>query len=138
MSDTTAGIRVNAQTTFSSHMDHLAAGRGTDWVNLFTEDAVLEFPYAPKGYPSRVAGRPALLAHLEGFSKTFQVEFTELHYYETVDPSLVIAQLKCTGSALATGRPYDQTYLSVVETKDGLISRYVDYWNPQVVTDAVA
>ncbi|WP_089158224.1 nuclear transport factor 2 family protein [Micromonospora sp. NBS 11-29] len=138
MSDTAADVRVTAQKTFSSHMAHLAAGRGTDWVNLFTEDAVLEFPYAPTGYPSRVVGRDDLLAHQEGFSKTFRVEFTELHYYETVDPSLVIAQLKCTGLALATGRPYNQTYLSVVETRDGLISRYVDFWNPQVVMDAVA
>lgn len=129
--------RVAAQATFSSHMEHLAAGRGRAWVDLFTEDAVLEFPYAPAGYPRRVTGHRDLLAHMERFSASFRVEFTELHFYETVDPALVIAQLKCVGAAVETGRPYDQTYLSVVEMKDGRIDRYVDFWNPQVVTDAL-
>ncbi|MFG1607848.1 nuclear transport factor 2 family protein [Actinoplanes sp. NPDC049265] len=131
-------VRVTAQKTFSSHMDHLAAGRGREWVDLFTEDAVLEFPYAPEGYPARITGRKELLKHMEGFTSTFRVEFTQLHFYETVDPSMVIARLDCVGVARDTGRPYNQSYLSVVETSDGKISRYVDYWNPLVVLDAVS
>ncbi|BCJ56095.1 putative PhzA/B-like protein [Actinoplanes sp. NBRC 14428] len=131
-------VRSGAQQAFLRHVELLGAGRGAEWAELFTEDGVLEFPYAPQGYPRRVAGRRDLLAHQEGFARTFRVEFTGVRFHETVDPALVIAELECDGVALATGRPYRQKYISLVETRDGLISRYVDYWNPQVVAEALA
>ncbi|HEX6340235.1 nuclear transport factor 2 family protein [Umezawaea sp.] len=134
---TTDSVRTTAQRTFRTHLEHLAAGRTAEWAELFTEDGVLEFPYAPKGYPSRVVGREGLAGHLRGFSENFRVDFTDLRFHETVDPSLVIAELKGTGVALATGRPYDQTYICVVETEGGRISRYVDFWNPLVVAEAL-
>ncbi|MGN9787806.1 nuclear transport factor 2 family protein [Nonomuraea sp. ZG12] len=143
MSDTvstpqsTDSVRAAAQQTFRNHLDHLAAGRIAEWGELFTEDGVLEFPYAPKGYPARIVGRQELRGHLRSFSENFRVEFTDLRFHETVDPSLVIAELKSEGVALATGRPYNQTYISVVETKDGRFSRYVDFWNPQVAIEAL-
>ena len=129
--------RTAAQEVFGSHLDLLAAGRNAEWADLFTEDAVLEFPYAPTGYPARVVGKRALLEHAESFSENFRVEFTDLRFHDTVDPALVIAELKGKGVALKTGRPYDQTYICVVETEGGRISRYVDFWNPQVVADAL-
>jgi ketosteroid isomerase-like protein len=134
---TTDSVRAAAQQTFRTHLDHLSSGRIAEWADLFTEDGVLEFPYAPKGYPSRVAGKEDLAGHLRSFTENFRVEFTDLRFHETVDPSLVIAELKGRGVALGTDRPYDQTYISVVETEDGRISRYVDFWNPQVVADAL-
>jgi ketosteroid isomerase-like protein len=36
-----------------------------------------------------------------------------------------------------TGKPYDQRYISVIEHRDGKIVRYVDYWNPQIVAEAL-
>ncbi len=62
---------------------------------------------------------------------------TDVRIHETVDPTLVIAELKSEGVALETGRPYNQTYISVVETVDGKISRYVDYWNPLIAMEAL-
>ncbi|MGA5117291.1 nuclear transport factor 2 family protein [Streptomyces pseudogriseolus] len=61
----------------------------------------------------------------------------DVRIHETVDPTLVIAELRCEGVALKTGRPYNQTYISVVETRDGRIGRYVDYWNPLVAMEAL-
>jgi ketosteroid isomerase-like protein len=133
----TDSVRAAAQQTFRSHLDHLSAGRFAEWVDLFTEDGVLEFPYAPKGYPAQVAGKQDLLGHLKSFSENFRVKFTDLRFHETTDPSLVIAELKSEGIALGTGRPYNQTYISVVETENSKISRYVDFWNPQVAAEAL-
>jgi len=132
-----ARVRAAAQQTFRDHLGHLASGRSLEWGELFTQDAVLEFPYAPHGYPTQVVGRDKLRGHLDGFSATFRVEFTDLRFHETVDPTLVIAELKSKGVVLASDRRYDQTYICVVETAEGKISRYVDFWNPQVVMDAL-
>jgi uncharacterized protein len=88
--------------------------------------------------PQRVAGRAALLEHMRRFPETFKVEFVGLVFHETVDPSLVIAEFRSTGTALPTGKPYEQTCISVVRTdEDGLITHYLDYWNPLVAIAAL-
>ncbi|EMF28609.1 nuclear transport factor 2 family protein [Streptomyces pseudogriseolus] len=133
----TTPTRTAARQAFLDHLDHLAAGRVDEWAELFTEDGVLEFPYAPPGYPARLQGRDELRAHMAAFPKAFRVEMKDVRIHETVDPTLVIAELRSEGVALETGRPYDQTYISVVETRDGRISRYVDYWNPLVAMEAL-
>ncbi|GAA2445589.1 nuclear transport factor 2 family protein [Streptomyces glaucus] len=143
MADTTSApqrddaVRAAARQVFRDHLDLLTAGRVEEWVELFTEDGVLEFPYAPKGYTTRLVGRQELLAYISNFPKAFRLRMTDVRIHETVDPSLVIAELKSEGVALETGRPYDQTYISVVETVDGRISRYVDYWNPLIAMEAL-
>ena len=53
-------------------------------------------------------------------------------------PSLAIAEFRSKGTALPTGKPYEQTCISVVRTDgDGLITHYLDYWNPLVAIEAL-
>ncbi|MFC9114817.1 MULTISPECIES: nuclear transport factor 2 family protein [Streptomyces] len=129
--------RAAARQVFLDHLDLLTSGRAEEWTELFTEDGVLEFPYAPPGYPTRLQGRGELFAHIANFPKAFRLEMKDVRIHETVDPTLVIAELRSEGIALETGRPYNQSYISVVETVDGKISRYVDYWNPLVAMDSL-
>lgn len=131
------GIRAGAQRAFENHLAYLSSGRIREWVDLFTEDGILEFPYGPKGFPAKVAGKEELYEYMKNFPEHFKVEFIDLHFHGTTDPALVIAEFKSRGTALGTGRPYDQTYISVVETKGGRISRYVDFWNPLVGMQAL-
>jgi len=133
-----ANRRAAAQHTVAEHLRLTAAGRTDEWVTLFAPDAVLEFPYAPAGVPRRVTGRDALFAHMSHFPETFDVEFVDLVFHETVDPSLVIAEFRSTGAAVPTGKPYEQTCISVVRTDDdALITHYLDYWNPLVAIEAL-
>jgi ketosteroid isomerase-like protein len=130
--------RAAAQHAVVEHLRLTAAGRTEEWVELFAPDAVLEFPYAPAGVPRKVTGRDALVAHMSGFPETFDVEFVDLVFHETSDPSMVIAEFRSTGTALPTGKPYEQTCISVVRTDDeGLITHYLDYWNPLVAIEAL-
>ncbi|MEV6560478.1 nuclear transport factor 2 family protein [Nocardia sp. NPDC051756] len=133
-----ANRRAAAQHALSEHLRLTAAGRTDEWVQLFAPDAVLEFPFAPTGVPRRVTGRDELLAHMSSFPDTFDVEFVDLVFHETVDPSLVVAEFRSTGTALPTGKPYQQTCISVVRTDDdALITHYLDYWNPLVAIEAL-
>ncbi|MDP4073989.1 nuclear transport factor 2 family protein [Acidovorax sp. A1169] len=130
--------RAAAQHTLAEHLRLTALGRVDEWVKLFSPDAVLEFPFAPAGVPQRVTGRDALVAHMSNFPKIFDVEFVDLVFHETVDPSLVIAEFRSTGTALPTGKPYEQRCISVVRTNDeALITHYLDYWNPLVAIEAL-
>ncbi|MEV6031721.1 nuclear transport factor 2 family protein [Nonomuraea sp. NPDC052116] len=133
-----ADRRAAAQHTVAEHLRLTAAGRTDEWVALFAPDAVLEFPFAPAGVSRRVTGRDALLAHMRSFPETFDIEFVDLVFHETVDPSLVIAEFRSTGTARPTGKPYQQRCISVVRTDDdALITHYLDYWNPLVAIEAL-
>ncbi|RSM46430.1 nuclear transport factor 2 family protein [Amycolatopsis balhimycina DSM 5908] len=130
--------RSAAQHAVAEHLRLVAAGRIAEWVDLFTPDGILEFPYAPAGVPRQVRGRDALLAHMSQFPDTFDVRFVNLVFHETTDPATAIAEFGSTGRAVATGKPYEQTCISVVYTDDtGRIIRYVDYWNPLVAIEAL-
>lgn len=136
--DDAASRRAAAQRTLAEHLRLTAAGRLDEWAELFAPDAVLEFPFAPAGMPRQVKGREALAAHMANFPKMFDVEFVDLVFHETIDPSLVIAEFRSTGTALPTGKPYEQTCISVVRTNgDALITHYLDYWNPLVAIEAL-
>jgi ketosteroid isomerase-like protein len=133
-----ASRRAAAQHAVAEHLRLTAAGCTDEWVKLFAPDAVLEFPFAPAGVPRRVTGRDALLEHMSHFPETFDVEFVDLVFHDTVDPSLVIAEFRSTGTAVPTGKPYEQTCISVVRTDDDArITHYLDYWNPLVAIEAL-
>lgn len=125
-------IRAAARQTFKHHLEYLSSGRIDEWVNLFTEDGVLEFPYPPTGTPDYFKGHAALYDYMQHFPETFRLKFVNVRFHETVDPALVIAQFNSEGIAISTGKRYDQTYISVVETRDGKISHYKDFWNPLI------
>lgn len=130
--------RTAAQRALTEHLRLTAAGQVEDWLDLFTADAVLEFPFAPAGVPARLQGREALSAHMTHFPENFDVEFVGLEFHETTDPDRVVAEFRSVGHAVPTGKPYEQTCISVVYVDaSGLITRYVDYWNPLVALEAL-
>ena len=127
-----------AEETFKKHLHFLSNGNITEWVNLFTEDGILEFPYATKGYPKKIQGRDNLMEYMVNFPNHFKVKFINLHFHPTGNPNLVIAEFNSDGIAIETGNPYLQKYISVVTTNnDGEILKYVDFWNPIIAMEAL-
>ncbi|UZT99198.1 nuclear transport factor 2 family protein [Chryseobacterium fluminis] len=131
-------IKSLAQNTFKNHLDFLSSGQIEKWVDLFSEEGVLEFPYGPADFPKLVQGKTELYDYMKNFPKHFKVDFENLHFYATEDPTLVIAEFTSTGTAISTGKPYNQKYISVVHTnEEGKILKYVDFWNPMVALEAM-
>lgn len=130
-------IRARARQTFKHHLEYLSSGRIPEWVNLFTKDGVLEFPYPPTGTPDYFKGHAALYDYMQHFPETFRLKFVNVRFHETADPALVIAEFNSEGIAISTGKSYNQTYISVVETRDGKISHYKDFWNPLIGMEAL-
>ncbi|WP_343748639.1 nuclear transport factor 2 family protein [Fluviicola sp.] len=131
-------IRNAAQETFKNHLEFLSSGRIEQWVDLFKEDGILEFPYGPKDFPKLVSGKKELFEYMKNFPNHFKVQFDNLHFHATEEPTLVIAEFTSDGHAISTGKPYIQKYISVVTTDNqGKIIRYVDFWNPMVALEAI-
>ncbi|MDO3676204.1 nuclear transport factor 2 family protein [Paenibacillus ehimensis] len=109
------------------------------WIELFDDNVVFEFPYAPDGYTRKLEGKSALYQYVKELPGIIEIDlFTAPAIHQTLDPNVFIAEFGVkAGRAVKTGKPYLQTYISVIETKDGKIMHYKDYWNPLTVLTAL-
>lgn len=122
--------------------DHLALiGKDTEaWINLFAEDAVVEFPYASAlNTPERFEGKSAIYNYMKKMVPQMQdLVFTNVREYQTSNPNVLIAEVHGEAKIVATGRHYRQDYVMRLETKDGKIVHYREYWNPVPFINAMS
>ncbi|MDT0612961.1 nuclear transport factor 2 family protein [Streptomyces lancefieldiae] len=106
------------------------------WVALWAEDGLMEFPFAPDGWPKRLEGREAIAAYMRPYPDHIDLhDFPEVRIHETTDPETVVVEMRGVGRLVETGRPLDMTYIAVVTVRDGLFTSYRDYWNPLAVAE---
>lgn len=108
------------------------------FAGLWSEDGVLEFPFAAPGYPARVSGRIAIAEYLRDYPSIVDVrEIAERRVHQTVDPAVVVAEFDATGVVVATGSPYLMRYIAVITVRDNEIHCYRDYWSPLAAAEAM-
>jgi uncharacterized protein len=108
--------------------DHLAA------------DIVMELPFAPTGYAREHVGKDAAVKFQRAAARSFSTfSMTIDRILETTDAHVVVAEHHSDGVAATSGRPYRNRYLTIFELDDaGLVRRWTEYYDPNVVTDAFA
>ncbi len=114
-----------------------AQQRWDEWIDLWAEDGVLEFPFAPPGRRGRYVGKSDILAYMKplaGRMTSMELDYFRVH--PMLDPAMSCLEMAVKGKIAATGAPYHQTYISIVETKGGKLTLYREYWNPIVSMDA--
>jgi ketosteroid isomerase-like protein len=115
----------------SAHLEYL----GTNierWLELLTDDAVVEFPYAGSlGVPARLEGRDAIRRYfVETIAKFKDLTFTDVRRYPTLDPDVALMEVHGSATILPAGLPYEQDYVILVKARGGRIALYREYWNP--------
>ncbi|MFG2632730.1 nuclear transport factor 2 family protein [Streptomyces sp. NPDC048362] len=101
------------------------------WVALWSDDGVMEFPFAPPGMPTRLEGREAVAAYMRHYPDHIELrDFPELRIHETTDARTIVVEMRGIGRLVKTGGPFDMTYIAVVSVRDGRFTSYRDYWNP--------
>ncbi|WP_329612627.1 nuclear transport factor 2 family protein [Streptomyces brevispora] len=104
------------------------------WVGLWADDGVMEFPFAPDGWPARLEGRETIAAYMRDYPEHIDLhDFPELRIHETTDPEIIVVEMRGVGRLVETGSAFDMTYIAVVTIRDGRIASYRDYWNPLAV-----
>ncbi|HEX4250419.1 MAG TPA: nuclear transport factor 2 family protein [Pseudonocardia sp.] len=110
----------------------------TGFAELWAPDGVLEFPFAPPGYPSRLNGRTEVRGYLRDFPSEINLRaVTSLEVHQSVDPEVLVVEFEVDGVAVRTGRPYQLRYVAVLTVRDGQILRYRDYWSPLAAATAL-
>ncbi|WP_199854823.1 nuclear transport factor 2 family protein [Streptomyces dioscori] len=104
------------------------------WVGLWDDQGVLEFPFAPEGWPKRLEGRAAVADYMRHYPDHIDLhDFPDLKIHETGEPGTIVVEMRGVGRVVETGKPFDMTYIAVVTVTGGLITHYRDYWNPLAV-----
>ncbi|KIZ16402.1 nuclear transport factor 2 family protein [Streptomyces natalensis] len=104
------------------------------WVGLWAEGGIMEFPFAPPGWPARLEGRAAIAAYMRDYPDHIDLhDFPNVQIHETTDPGTIVVEMRGLGRVVATGGPFDMTYIAVVAVQDGRFTSYRDYWNPLAV-----
>ncbi len=116
---------------FQAHLDAWSThGKDTNFEFLH-KDAVYEFPYDPNDKMRFIRGKNAIIDFIRTISKgatnwSFEIEESYLGQDSGV------LWIVFNGSAISSkgSRPYNQSYCSLLKTKDDKIILYREYWNP--------
>ncbi|MDN0201177.1 nuclear transport factor 2 family protein [Streptomyces sp. S.PNR 29] len=101
------------------------------WVDLWDDDGVFEFPFAPEGWPRRLEGKAAVSDYMRGYPDHIELhDFPDLKIHQTGDPGTIVVEMRGVGRLVRSQDPFDMTYIAVVSVANGRITHYRDYWNP--------
>lgn len=107
----------------SALADRLAPG-GKDYLDLFAEDAVFEFPFSLGGVVHK-GGNWDMAAYLCTIEDGVAFErFTLKASYPGADGRTVVLEYDGQGRNQTTGLPYAQSYVSVVQLSGGRITLF--------------
>ncbi|MBY8885761.1 nuclear transport factor 2 family protein [Streptomyces sp. PTM05] len=117
-------------TSLAAALDSLKDGDVDGWLDLFAPDGVHEFPWAPKGWVSRLEGHDAMRAYMGGLGDNIVFgHLDDIHVYESGADTVVQA----TGHHhRPDGTPRDLHYIWFLTRRDdGKVTRFQDYMNPE-------
>jgi uncharacterized protein len=127
----------NAETQLFEALEALAQKNVEPWIQMFHEDGVIEFPFAPAGFPQRVEGKSAIAAYMRPFPDTFSIDKVVKVDVHHCGETMMVAEFRCEGRAVKTGNRYNQSYVGVVSHVDGKVKKYRDYFNPIVAIESL-
>jgi uncharacterized protein len=141
MSQDAENERAAIQNILQSYLSLFSQRRWDEWIDLWADDGVLEFPFAPSGRRHRYIGKPDILGYMKAVAERMGARIKSegleyFHVHPMLDPSTICLEMGVKGRILETGAPYHQKYISIIEMKGGKVALYREYWNPIVSMDA--
>ncbi|KAJ3004081.1 hypothetical protein HKX48_001424 [Thoreauomyces humboldtii] len=103
---------------------------------LFAPDGRVEYPYAPLDTttPSLLSGVEEIERHYQDWKSVFRFDSWDVQI-TAMEDGRAIAQARCEGLFLPTGKSYPQRYVVIVETReeDGKIVCLREYWDTKLL-----
>lgn len=101
-----------------------------EWERLWAEDAVVEYPFAPSGFPQQVKGRACIVAHYRiGIERRKHVHYDIERIISHHDRSACMVEFSGS-SVLEDNRKYENKYVGVFSFQASRISCFREYFDP--------
>lgn len=108
-----------------------------NWIELWADNGVCEFPFAPEGHVRELVGKKEILDYMTGYPGEIEIGAVEkMTVHPMAQANIVSVELSVSGQVVATGNPYNQSYVIFLEAEEGKIAQYREYWNPLVTMQA--
>jgi uncharacterized protein len=117
---------------FATVTDTITAGEFERLGDYMVDDLIFELPYGPDFIPNPVVGLEAWnQMQLMTFAMfdSFRLELVELH--DCLDPDELIAEYRSEAKVKRNGNDYLNRYIGVLRFRDGKISHWREFHNPQ-------
>jgi uncharacterized protein len=114
---------------FTRAIDALKAGDIDGWMEIYTSDAVHEFPFAPAGAIRQLEGRDAIAAYMRRLpGRTRFGTLSDVRVREVGDELIIEA----TGHhrRVADDAQRELSYVWFITLRDGRVMHFRDYMNP--------
>ncbi|GGK66904.1 hypothetical protein Sme01_10140 [Sphaerisporangium melleum] len=105
---------------------------------LWTEDVVIEAPFALPGRPRRWEGRDQWLAFAgpRRAALPFTLRRRALVVHETADPEVIVVEYELGGTPPGAAEEMWAAFIGVLRVRDGRVAHWREYQNPIVVAAA--
>ena len=101
---------------------------GDHFFDTIAEDALFEFLYEFPGWPRVIRGRASLMEAYSGYGDNIKLRSADqLVVHVSGDNKVVILEYEVHGKTLATGKAYDNRFVSIITLKNRKIVRWRDY-----------
>jgi uncharacterized protein len=101
---------------------------GEHYFDTLADDVLFEFLYEFPGWPRVTRGRDNLISLYSGYGKNIRIERGDALIVHPCDNGRVVTlEYEVHGEALATGRPYDNRFVSIATIENRKIVRWRDY-----------
>jgi uncharacterized protein len=99
--------------------------------DMLADDVLFDFVITVPDYPRRVAGRDNLIELYRGYGSALILDRCyDLRVHHSPSTSTVVLEYASQGKAVATGRRYENRYISVITIKDHKVTYWRDYLDP--------
>jgi ketosteroid isomerase-like protein len=107
------------------------------FLDCLSDDFVFEAPYYRADAPI-AEGKEAMGRTFDTLCAKFSsIDYQIKRLIPALDPDLVIAEVRGNNPVAGSDRIYNNDYLFLVDTRDGLITRIFEYSNPTVYAQKV-
>lgn len=108
----------------------LVAGDVDAWIDLYSADAVHEFPFAGPGSLERVEGKGAIRELMTAMGQRIRFgSFSDVQWHQVGDTVVVEAEGHHVNTV--SGEPFDVRYIWVFTFRNGEVVRLRDYTGPR-------
>ena len=123
-----------AITAFTGALGDRLRPCGPGFVDLFTDDAVLEVPFDGAGDAAPVRGRAAMAGMVEALSGVLQFHQVRFHRVLVVEPTTVVCEYEALLERHDLGQRFRRRYISVLVLQDGRIAHLREHGGPFMST----
>lgn len=107
------------------------SANNASFLDSFTDDLVIEFPFAPEPQARRIEGKKAARAFFSHANKEIAIENAALDKtYEASGSASVVMEYHAITRNRRTGKSFPQHFIAIVELANGRITNLREYFGP--------